>query len=73
MQGEGLFHTAAIRDAANRKGLGNAAAVTGDDSTLINLNSLSVALFDLVLDANRVADAEGRHLSLELLVCKSLD
>ncbi len=52
------------------KGLGNAAAVTGDDSTLINLNSLSVALFDLVLDANRVADAEGRHLSLELLVCK---
>ena len=73
VQGEGLLHAATVGNTADGEGLGDAAAVLGDDSALKDLNSFSVSFLDPVLDTHRVTNAEGRNLSLELLICKSLD
>ena len=48
MYREGLLDADAVGNASDGEGLGDAAAVLGDDSALEELNSLAGTLFDLV-------------------------
>ena len=73
VQGEGLLHAATVGNTADGEGLGDAAAVLSDNGTLEDLDSLAVALFDLVLDTNGVTDLEGGDSLLQLLIGKSLN
>ena len=73
MDREDLLHAAAVRNASDGEGFGDAAAVLGDNGTLEHLNSLARTLNDFVVDANGVTDVDLGNLSLELLVCKSFD
>ena len=70
---EDLLHTAAVGDTSDGEGLGDAAAVLGDNGTLKHLNSLTRTLNDLVVDADGVTDVDLGHLGLKLLVYKSFD
>ena len=73
VQGEGLLHATTVGNTADGEGLRDAAAVLGDNGTLEDLDSLAVALFDLVLDTNGVTDLEGGDSLLQLLIGKSLN
>ena len=73
VDGEYLLHAAAVRNTSDGKGLGDAAAVLGDNGTFEHLDSLTGTLNDLVVDTNGVTDVNFGHLSLQLLVCKSFD
>ncbi len=67
MYREGLLNAAAVRNTSYSEGLGDTAAILSDDGTLEHLNSLSVALFDLVVDLNGVTNVKYRGIFLELL------
>ena len=73
MEREGLFNTNTVGNSAYGKGLGDAAAVLSDNGAFKHLNSLSVTLFDLVVNTNSVTDVELGHRFLQLLVSKSLN
>lgn len=71
VNGEGLFNTATVCDVTNCEGLGNTAAVLGNNSTLENLNSLSCTLFDFVVNLNGITYVKFGHLSFKLFARKS--
>ena len=56
MNRENTFHAYAVGNAADGEGLGNSGAVLCNDGSLENLNSLSVALFDVDVNLNGVSD-----------------
>ena len=47
--------------------------MTGDDGAFKHLDSLSVALFDEIVDTHGVADLKGGDGFLELIAYKSLE
>ena len=67
-----LLHTDAIRDTADGKALLDAAVLLGDDGTLEHLDTLTVALLDLQVDTDSVADGHDGGFSLLVLLGKSL-
>ena len=69
MYREGLLHAYTVGYASYGKGLGDSAAVLGNDGAFEKLNSLSVALFDSVVNLDGVTDVEYGGIFLELLVC----
>jgi len=73
VNGEGLLNAYTVRNSAYGKGFGDAAAVLSDNGTFKHLNSLSVTLFDLVVNTYGVTDAELGYRFLQLLVSKSLN
>ena len=73
MDGEGLLYAYAIRNASYSKGLGDAAAVLCDHGAFEHLDSLTVTLFDSVVNTDGVTDADDGQSLLQLLVCKSLN
>ena len=73
VNGEGLLYAYAVGHTTNGEGLGDSAALLGDDSALEQLDSLLVALFDTVVNANGVTHVESGNFALQLLVSESLD
>ena len=69
---EGLLNATTIRYASYGEGLGDAAAVLSNYSALEELNSLTCAFLDSVVDTNSITNVYDRDLGLKLLVCKSL-
>ena len=59
MERESLFHAYTVCYAANGEGLGDTAAVTGDNSTLEHLDSFSRTLFDFVVYTDGVTNMES--------------
>ena len=57
----------AVGNAADREGLAAGAVAAGDDGALKGLQALAVALDDLDLDADGVADGELGNVGTELL------
>ena len=72
MDREGLLHTASVRNASYGKGLGDSAAVLGDNGTLEHLDSLAGSLFDSVVDTDGITNIDRGDLGLQLLIRKSL-
>ena len=70
---EGLLHTYAVGNTSYGEGLGNAAAMSGNNGTLEKLDSFLLALSDTDVNLYTVTDLELRNLSLQLLTYKSLD
>ena len=73
VDGEHLLDADAVGQTTNGEGLLDTAVLLGDNGTLEDLDSLAVALFDLVLDTNGVTDLEGGDRLLQLLIGKSLN
>jgi len=55
----------AARDLADGESLADSAAAARDAHTLEGLETLLVTFFDADIDAQRIAGAEGRHVSAE--------
>ena len=64
MHRENPLYAAAVRDTANGEGGIDAAFFDADNGALKSLQSFLVALFDLYLYANGIADLEGWQLVL---------
>lgn len=65
VDGEHLFHTDAIGDAAHGDGLLDAAVLLGDDGAFEDLDTLAVSFLDMDVNADGVAHFRhrGRRLS----------
>ena len=70
---ERLLNAYAVRDAADGNRLVNAGVLLGNDDALENLNTLAVALLDLRVYLNGIADLELRQIALELLLGQYFD
>ena len=66
MDRESLFYAYAVGYAANGECLLDAAVLHSDDGALKDLNSFTVAFFDLGVHPNGVADAEVDSVRLQL-------
>ncbi len=64
MYGESLLYANAVRNTSYSEGLGDSAAVLGNDSALEKLNSLSVTLFDLVVNTNSITNIQFGYVFL---------
>ena len=64
MYREGLLNAYAVRNAANGYGLVYASVLLGNDDALEYLNTLAVALLDLCVYLNGVADLQSSGRSL---------
>ena len=62
MQGESLFGSYAVGNPSYGKGLGNAAAVLGDDGTLEDLDPLSRSFLDSVVDLDGISDLDRKSV-----------
>ena len=72
MDGEHLFHTDAIGDAAHGDGLLDAAVLLGDDGAFEDLDTLAVSFLDMDVNADGVAHFRHRGLGFQVLVVKRL-
>ena len=70
---EGLLYANAVRNTSYSEGFGNSAAMLCNNGAFEHLDSLSVTLFDTVVHANGVTDADYGQFRFHLLVCKSLN
>ena len=70
---EGLLNANTVCNAANGEGLGNTAAVLGDNGTFEDLGTGALALNYTAINLNVVTDVELGNVCLELLIRKSLD
>jgi hypothetical protein len=66
MQGDYPLDTQAGNDAAKSYCLGDTSAIFGDDRTRESLDTLLVALDNLDIDLDRVADIEGGQVFLHI-------
>ena len=64
MNGEHPFNADIVADSADRERLGQAAALSGDNRTLKDLDALLGALLDANVYRDGVADAEIRNVRL---------
>ena len=65
MNGEHLLHADAVGNAANGKGLCDAAVLLCNDGALEGLNTLTLAFLDTNINADGIADVELGLLSLD--------
>ncbi len=68
MYREGLLYAYAVRNAANGYGLVYASVLLSNDDAFEYLNTLAVALLDLCVYLNGVADLQSGQIALELLL-----
>ena len=73
MDGEGLFDADTVGHTANGKGLLDAAMLLGNDSTLEDLDTLTGAFLDAVVNLDGVTDVEVVSAFLQLTVGQMLD
>ena len=72
VDGEHLFHTDAIGDAAHGDGLLDAAVLLGDDGAFEDLDTPAVSFLDMDVNADGVAHFRHRGLGFQVLVVKRL-
>ena len=72
MYQEGLLYAYAVRNAANGYGLVYASVLLSNDDAFEYLNTLAVALLDLCVYLNGVADLQSGQIALELLLGQGL-
>ncbi len=73
MKGEGLLNAYAVSDATNGEGLGDSAAVLGDNGSLEDLCTGALTLDYTAVNLNVITDVKLGGVCLKLLICKSLN
>ena len=73
MQGEDLLAADTVGNTANGDGLADAAMLTGNDSTLENLDTRTGAFLDTNVHTNGIANLNFGQLFLHVLAIQSLN
>ena len=73
VDGERLLNSATVRNTSYSKGLGDTAAVLGNNRALKQLNSFAGTFLDAAVNTNVVSNLDRRYILLELLICQNLN